>query len=253
MATLRFTDDDRGPDGKIMTLDQLLSSSRAAIIAPSTSSTSDDLPDPFADHTTAPDRAVPTKRPMSRAEYIGLSIVAIALAIVFVVWLGSSGERPAVAPQPAPAAPQEYGGRTPVPPPTPEAVMLPAFAAPDGAELGQIEATRAITTVAHYGADWIQADVQGSGLVWLRVSDWPQLAIVGPDLAPQPTATARPVPPTPTPEPQPPCAEAGVPGKMVEVCGWGDLASEAQAKWLATYGGNPGIVTTPTPAEWSKP
>jgi hypothetical protein len=137
-------------------------------------------------------------------------------------------------------------------PTAPPAVLLPAFAAPDGMQLGQIEATRAITPTAHYGDGWIQADVAGSGLVWLRAADFPALAITGPDLAPRPTATARPYVP-PTPEPQPPCQSAGVPGKMIEVCGWGDLAAEAQAKWLATYGGNPGIVTTPTPAEWSKP
>jgi hypothetical protein len=59
---------------------------------------------------------------------------------------------------------------------------LPAFAAPD-VELGQIEATRAITPVAHLGSAWIQADVQGSGRVWLKASDWPALAIVGQDLA----------------------------------------------------------------------
>jgi hypothetical protein len=60
----------------------------------------------------------------------------------------------------------------------------------------------------------------------------------------------------PTPEPEPPCLSAGVPGKMVEVCGWlnpDELNAAARTKWLATYGGNPGIVTTPTPAEWSKP
>jgi hypothetical protein len=61
--------------------------------------------------------------------------------------------------------------------------MLPAYDSPNGALLGQIEVTRSMTPVAHYGADWIQADVEGSGRVWLRASDWPALVLMGPDLA----------------------------------------------------------------------
>jgi hypothetical protein len=69
---------------------------------------------------------------------------------------------------------------------TPAPRTISAYAAPDGVLLGQIEETRQITPVAHYGSDWIQADVAGSGLVWLRASDVPHLALTGPDLAPQP-------------------------------------------------------------------
>lgn len=68
---------------------------------------------------------------------------------------------------------------------TPAAIRtIGAYAAPDGLLLGQIDETREITPVAHYGAGWVQADVSGSGLVWLRVSDVPDLALTGPDLAP---------------------------------------------------------------------
>jgi hypothetical protein len=45
-TTLRFTDDDRDPDGKLLTLDQLLASSRQAIAGPRQAA--DDVPDPQA-------------------------------------------------------------------------------------------------------------------------------------------------------------------------------------------------------------
>lgn len=155
-----------------------------------------------------------------------------------------------IAPAPT-SAPAAAAALLPTPnpqPPTPTVALLPAYAAPNGAQLGAIEATRAITLTAHFGADWIQADVQGSGLVWLRAGDWPALAIVGPDLAPRPTATARPMPPTP--EPQPPCLEAGSGAQLVTVCDWlsdEELRVAAAAKWVATYGGNIGTVSTPSP------
>lgn len=74
------------------------------------------------------------------------------------------------------------------PAPTPAPIAAPrtigAYAAPDGLLLGQIEEDRTITPVAHYRSDWIQADVAGSGLVWLRASDVSDMALTGPDLAP---------------------------------------------------------------------
>jgi hypothetical protein len=216
MATVRFTEADRDGRGFIR-----LTPPEAA-------------PEEATEAAAPPPRparpAAPARPPLSpRLRYQMATATATAASIL---------AAPPTAQQPSPTMPP--------------AAMLPAYAAPNGAALGQIEATRDITPTAHYSSDWIQADVQGSGLVWLRAVDFPRLAIVGPDLAPRPTATARPYVP-PTPEPEPPCLAAGTPGKMVEVCGWGDLAAEAQAKWIATYGGNPGIVTTPTPAEWSKP
>jgi hypothetical protein len=141
--------------------------------------------------------------------------------------------------------------------------MLPAYSAPD-VPLGPIEATRAMTPTAHYGQDWIQAVVTGSGRIWLRAADWPTLAIVGPDLAPRaapaaPAAAPAVFVPAATTPPSPPatqCAEQGIPGKMVSVCGTDDLSAlEAQAKetWIATYGGNVGIVGTPSPQILRKP
>src|SRR5439155_780403 len=114
---------------------------------------------------------------------------------------------------------------------------------------------RPLTPTAHYGNDWIQADVAGSGLVWLRRSDSPDLAIVGPDLAPVPTARPAPVVATPrAPDPPPPqptqCADVGVAGKESRSCGTEDLGvlqERAKQIWIDAFGGNVGIVTTPTP------
>jgi hypothetical protein len=91
-------------------------------------------------------------------------------------------------------------GRTPAQPlqitsaPTAAPATIGAYAAPDGLLLGQIEVDRMISPVAHFGSDWLQADVEGSGLVWLRAGDVPGLALTGPDLAPR--AAAAPAPQT---------------------------------------------------------
>jgi hypothetical protein len=97
--------------------------------------------------------------------------------------------------------------------PTATAATIGAYAAPDGLLLGQIELDREIVAVAHYGTSWIQADVHGSGRVWLKAVDVPDIAITGPDLAPVADvppqtgrgltlgAVATPEPPQATPEP----------------------------------------------------
>lgn len=141
-----------------------------------------------------------TKPPMIGRTERAVAIAAVVFGLVAAMAFNRlNAAAPATMPQltAAPAALLP----TPIPhSPSPEAAMLPAFAAPNGARLGEIEATRDITPTAHYGDEWIQADVQGSGRIWLRASDWPALAIVGPDLAPRPTPTARPYV-SPTPEP----------------------------------------------------
>jgi hypothetical protein len=229
MATIRFTDADRDDQGFVK--------------VPEPRSLADLLPS-----ASAP--ATPARRPMTRAEQIALIAVAL-VAAGGLIW--SWRAAPAAAPPRPAATVQTSGESAPKPSPPPATApatagrLLIAFAAPDGQPLGAIESTRPLTPTAHYGEGWIQADVRGSGLVWLRRSDSPDLAIVGPDLAPKPTATPAPVPPTATPEPRPPCLTAGPSGQVVTVCGWGDLDAAAQAKWLATYGGNVGTVITPSP------
>lgn len=48
---------------------------------------------------------------------------------------------------------------------------LVAYDAPDGQALGAIEAGRTYQVRASYGVRWLQADVTGSGVVWLRAAD----------------------------------------------------------------------------------
>ena len=106
------------------------------------------------------------------------------------------------------SAPAFVAAPTAAPAPTsaPTALIatINAYAAPDGLLLGPIELDRAIVPVAHYGSGWVQANVAGSGLVWLRAGDVPDVALEGPDLAPvaaQPQNTInRWTPPASTPE-----------------------------------------------------
>lgn len=113
---------------------------------------------------------------------------------------------PTPAPTVAPAAP------TIAPVPTAAPAMIDAYASPDGALLGQIEADRQIAVAAHYGAGWI-AYQDGAGLVWIRAVDRPDLALAGPDLAPAatqpqtgqgPTVIGEWTPPAETQPPAPP-------------------------------------------------
>lgn len=46
-----------------------------------------------------------------------------------------------------------------------------AYDAPAGNVIGAIEQGRGYTLLARYGVDWLQADVQGSGVVWLRAAE----------------------------------------------------------------------------------
>ena len=127
------------------------------------------------------------------------AIIVAGVILVFVLLAGSDPQPlatparpfspPAVtspAPFSAPIAPTPIAQHTDV-------AQISVYAAPDGALLGPVEVTRRIEPVAHYGDGWVQADVAGSGLVWIRAGDMPGLAIVGPDLAPKaaPLQTGR--------------------------------------------------------------
>lgn len=230
MTSIQFTEADRDERGFVK--------------APEPRRLSDLLPQ------TAP--PAPARQPLTRQELISAALV-VPLLIGLLLYLSSGRTAAPAIPAPVPTAAPTVPTAASLPT-APPVAMLPAFAAPDGAQLGPIEATREMIPIAHYGADWIQAQVAGSGLVWLRASDVPALAIVGTDLAPhRPVAAPRaPVavePPPPSPVP-PQCAEAGVLGQMVSVCGYDDLGvleAQAKAQWLATYGGNIGTVGHPTP------
>lgn len=64
-----------------------------------------------------------------------------------------------------------------------------AYDAPEGRVIGAIERGRSYALLARSGVDWLQADVSGSGVVWLRsadVFDLPtDLADLAPTLAPE--------------------------------------------------------------------
>lgn len=195
MATLRITEADRDEKGRIRverTLADLL-----------------------------PKQEGTTPTPVSRGEKLALGLVGLVLVAIY-AW-GTSNPQPEIhSPARPTAAPTAVS--TPVP-------RMEAYAAPGGILLGTVEATRPMTPTAHYGEGWIQVDVKGSGLIWIKAIEGQPLT--GPDL--EPKATTAPVyvaqPPTQ-------CAAVGVPGKMVSVCGYDDLATlQAQAhdQWIAEY------------------
>src|SRR3954452_15123293 len=78
-TTLRFTDADRDPDGKLLTLDQLLASSRQAIAGPRHAA--DDVPDP---------QALPPPQGQARSWLAGSARLTPALiaAVLVVLLLG---------------------------------------------------------------------------------------------------------------------------------------------------------------------
>jgi hypothetical protein len=142
------------------------------------------------DATTRTSTAKPQapQKPSWNALAMGVAVLSIGILVIV---LSSGGREAPIAsvrlPTALPATPQPQA--TTIPAPVPVA-KLPAFAAPNGVRLGEIEVTRSMVPRAHYGSDWIQANVSGSGLVWLRAADWPALPLSGPNLAP------------PTPAPQ---------------------------------------------------
>jgi hypothetical protein len=240
MTSIQFTDADRDDRGFVKVSEpRNLADLLPAVAAP-------------ADQTIR-------RSPATRAEWASMIVMGLLFVGLF-AWLIFSGDVPRAAPPQSPAARHASGDSAAKPSPIPAtaapaaARVLIAFAAPDGIVLGAIESTRAITPTAHYGDSWIQADVQGSGLVWLRAIDAPDLAVTGPDLAPRrpaaaPQAPAPPAEPT-SPPPLIQCAEVGILGKMVSSCGYEDLStleSQAKQKWIETYGGNVGVVGTPSP------
>jgi len=245
MATIRFTEGDRDSRGFIR-------------LSPPAAEVASDAP-ALPPAPAPPIVRTPAPSPMSPRLRYQLTIAAAVVAGLLLVLLSVRFSPTPGAIQPGTLLPTAAATSAtlhvaPFVAPTRESVaMLDAYGAPNEAPRWQIESTRVITPLAHYGSDWIQADVAGSGLVWLRASDVPELAIVGPDLAPRPTA----IPQAATaPPPPPPCAEAGIPGKMVRVCDYDDLSvlqEQAKAQWIDQYGGNAGVVTTPTPPDWSKP
>jgi len=241
MASIQFTEADRDEHGRIK------------VARDEPRSLADLLPKPSEIRA---DAARIVRQPPTRAEWAALIAVALIAAWI-AIYAWSMPGAPTAREQPrATIMPTLLPSPLPVTPPAVAGRLLIAFAAPDGLPLGAIESTRAMTPTAHYGSDWIQADVAGSGRIWLRASDMGDLPIVGPDLAPRLSSPApareaviAPAAP-PTAEKQPPCLTAGTGTQTVTVCDWlepDQLRIAAAQKWVATYGGNIGTVSTPSP------
>jgi hypothetical protein len=162
--------------------------------------------------------------PLRRApQHLIVGIVGVIAIIGVLLLLASQQHTPAL-PLQLPTEPAQAFATDPVASPVAAqeartapaatAATIPAYAAPDGQLLGPIELDREIVAVAHFGTGWIQADVAGSGRVWLHAGDVPDIALIGPDLAPVAQtgrgltldAAATPEPPA-APEPTSPPAE----------------------------------------------
>lgn len=134
-----------------------------------------------------------------------LALLAVLLIVPIIgLALGTSLYRsigaPAVASVPTPRLPIIIVATAPaVVPPTPVAAQLVkaqlpgglaravvAYDAPNGNVIGAIEAGRAYQVLARYGVDWLQADVTGSGVVWLKADQVLDLPSNLADLAPPP-------------------------------------------------------------------
>jgi hypothetical protein len=155
--------------------------------------------------------------------------VAAALVIFFLLLIGLIVGRirsmPSAAVQPTPplpviiiASPLPQG---PVPTAVPPAAQVAAYApnalrravvaydAPGGNVLGAIEQGRTYTVLARYGSDWLQANVDRSGVVWLKADQVLDLPadLVDLEPTPAPVVIERPVyvasqpQAAPTPEP----------------------------------------------------
>lgn len=144
---------------------------------------------------------------------LALALVASLIGLVLALQLYRAQQPAAAAAQPTPAAiiliATAQAETRPTPAlPTEETRAAPighvlaravvAYDAPAGKVIGAIDRGHAYQVVARYGSDWLQADVQGSGVVWLAVADvfdLPQgLADLAPTAAPEIVTVRVPVP-----------------------------------------------------------
>lgn len=95
------------------------------------------------------------------------SAAAVPTAPLPIIIVATRGpEVPLVAPAPA----QQVAAAVPAGNVTRRAIVV--YGSPDlSAAIGAVEPGRAFTPVAHYGSEWMQLDMQGSGLVFVRVAD----------------------------------------------------------------------------------
>jgi hypothetical protein len=151
---------------------------------------------PSSTPTAAPVQPAPVATRAQIAGCVAAGIVALFAVLYMVQRVPATqpANTPAAAPTNAPAATSAAIASNP-----PAASPLPvgglqravvAYAAPDGAVIGPIEAGRAYTPTARLGLEWTQIDATGSGKVWIAARE----------LQPDP-ALADLTPPTPIPQP----------------------------------------------------
>jgi hypothetical protein len=139
----------------------------------------------------------------------------------------------------------------------------------DPATLAPITANQIRRVVGMAGDDWRLVAV-GNAQVWITadllptgipaadplLDLTPRRPAAAPVLAERPVVqpvsvpVAAPIATDPPPPPPTRCAEVGISGKTVSACGTDDLSilqEQAKAQWIQQYGGNTGIVSTPSP------
>jgi len=134
---------------------------------------------------------------LAQRDPIALLFLALAL-IIAVALLRPHGTPASVAAVPTPALPIIIATTRAELPPTAAPVQqvsavfpgtlaraVVAYDAPEGRVIGAINQGAAYRVVARYGVDWLQADVDGSGVVWLRAADLFDLPTDLADLAPE--------------------------------------------------------------------
>ena len=226
-------------------------------------SLADLLPAPAPSATPARPAAVAT-----RAQIAGgvVACIAVLLAVLFMarnVPSAPAAAIPAPAPAAAPTAPSHGQSAAVLPQSSAPALAtldrpVGAFAAPDGAYLGTIEAGRAYTPTARLGTSWTQIDADGSGRVWIAARELAPDARLADLAPPTPLPTSPPPPPPAAPavvyQEAPPaptqCATVSGGGVSAQRCGadsYDALQAAAQAAWDAQIGRDRNLAQTVTP------
>lgn len=236
MASLQFTEADRDDRGFV----------KAPATPAEPRSLADLLPKPAEIHA---DAARPVPQKMSRQEMAALAAVALMAAFI-VVYAWATPNAPTAPPRQLVTAVATAPAVVPTVAPTAApAALVGYFDYRDLASVAPITANQITRVVGTAGDGWRLVDI-GSARVWIAADQVPTgipAAAPLPDLAPRrptpaPSAPAPAVQPgaAPVVAPAPTrCAEVGIPGKMAQACGTGDLASlqqQAQAEWTRLYG-----------------
>jgi hypothetical protein len=253
VAPLRITDADRDEHGRIIVAPQSPANDEPRSLV--------DLLPPMSSTVAAQPPAV-ARVELNRAQLVqGSAFAVVLVALVFVLTRGQTAP-PAVLMQPTSAAQQSSAVATSAPA-TAVAVDNPIKVffglginpAPD------LPSSTQLRYLGRWGVEWVAVETPQNGRGWIARDD-AQLddaqLLARPDRSARPTAPAvqrvvqpvAPVVPTAVPTH---CASVGTPDKRVEVCDLvtaqtlDQLQAAAQAKWIATYGGNVGEVLSASP------